>query len=159
MFRERREVIVGGLNEIPGITCRMPHGAFYVFPNITGTGMASREIADLLLYEAGVATLAGTSFGAFGEGYIRLSYANAVENISKAVNRIKETLANRSTLSVTAAPVVAQAAVPTKTGVNGRIANGASPNGRRSASGQAKATGGYAATDGAKPARQPTRKK
>ena len=94
-FRRRREVIVAGLNDIPGLTCRMPHGAFYVFPNITGTGMSSREVADLLLQEAGVATLAGTSFGAFGEGYIRLSYANSIENIQKALDRIKATLGER----------------------------------------------------------------
>ena len=94
-FRRRRDVVVAGLNEIPGITCRQPHGAFYVFPNITGTGMTSREIADLLLYEAGVATLAGTSFGAFGEGYIRLSYANSIANLEKALERIKSTLAAR----------------------------------------------------------------
>src|SRR5579884_1105264 len=86
-FRRRRDLIVAGLNDIPGLTCKTPRGAFYVFPNITGTGMTSREIADLLLYEAGVATLAGTSFGAFGEGYIRLSYANSMENLQKALDR------------------------------------------------------------------------
>ena len=91
-FHRRRDVIVGGLNEIPGVTCRMPRGAFYVFPNITGTGLSSREIADLLLNEAGVAALSGTSFGAYGEGYIRLSYANSVENIRKALDRIKQVL-------------------------------------------------------------------
>ena len=94
-FRRRREVIVAGLNDISGLTCRMPHGAFYVFPNITGTGMSSREVADLLLNEAGVATLAGTSFGAYGEGYIRLSYANSIENIQKALDRIRTTLGGR----------------------------------------------------------------
>jgi aspartate aminotransferase len=94
-FRRRRDVVVAGLNDIPGITCRQPHGAFYVFPNIAGTGMTSREIADLLLYEAGVATLAGTSFGALGEGYIRLSYANSIANLEKALERIKSTLATR----------------------------------------------------------------
>jgi aspartate aminotransferase len=93
-FRRRRAIIVAGLNTIPGITCRTPHGAFYVFPNITGTGMSSREVADLLLYEGGVAALAGTAFGAAGEGYIRLSYANSVENIEKALERIRITLAN-----------------------------------------------------------------
>jgi aspartate aminotransferase len=90
-FRRRREVIVRGLNEIPGMTCRMPHGAFYVFPNITGTGLTSREAADLMLYEAGVAALAGTSFGAYGEGYVRLSYANSIENIQKALGRLHTT--------------------------------------------------------------------
>ncbi|HLZ20536.1 MAG TPA: pyridoxal phosphate-dependent aminotransferase [Ktedonobacterales bacterium] len=92
-FRRRRDLIVPGLNAIPGVTCRMPRGAFYVFPNITGTGRSSREVADLLLTEAGVATLAGTSFGAYGEGYIRLSYANSIENIHKALDRIRQTLA------------------------------------------------------------------
>jgi aspartate/methionine/tyrosine aminotransferase len=92
-FRRRRAIIVSGLNTIPGITCRTPHGAFYVFPNITATGMSSREVADLLLYTGGVAALAGTSFGAAGEGYIRLSYANSVENIEKALERIRITLA------------------------------------------------------------------
>jgi aspartate/methionine/tyrosine aminotransferase len=93
-FRRRRAIIVAGLNTIPGITCRTPHGAFYVFPNITGIGMSSREVADLLLYTGGVAALAGTAFGAAGEGYIRLSYANSVENIEKALERIRITLAD-----------------------------------------------------------------
>ncbi len=95
-FHKRRDVIVAGLNAIPGITCRTPRGAFYVFPNITCTGMSSREVADLLLYEGGVAALAGTAFGAYGEGYIRLSYANSIENIEKALERIKTTLAAHS---------------------------------------------------------------
>jgi aspartate aminotransferase len=88
-FRRRRDVIVRGLNEIPGVTCQQPQGAFYVFPNITGTGLSSRELADLLLNEAGVATLAGTSFGANVDGYIRLSYANSIANIEKALERMK----------------------------------------------------------------------
>jgi aspartate/methionine/tyrosine aminotransferase len=92
-FRRRRDFIVRGLNEIPGLTCQMPKGAFYAFPNITGTGLSSREVADLLLYEGGVAALAGTAFGAFGEGYIRLSYANSIANIERALARIKTTLA------------------------------------------------------------------
>jgi aspartate aminotransferase len=92
-FRARRELIVRGLNAIPGLSCRMPHGAFYVFPNITGTGMSSREVADLLMQEAGVAVLAGTAFGAYGEGYIRLSYANSRENIRLALECIAATLA------------------------------------------------------------------
>lgn len=94
-FKRRRDLIVSGLDAIPGITCKLPHGAFYVFPNITGLGMTSREVADLLLYEGGVATLAGTSFGRFGEGYIRLSYANSTENLEKALERIRATLASR----------------------------------------------------------------
>src|SRR5207302_356939 len=78
-FRRRRNLMVEGLNAIEGVHCSMPQGAFYVFPNIQGTGMKSREIADLLLYEAGVAGLSGTAFGANGEGYLRLSYANSYE--------------------------------------------------------------------------------
>lgn len=91
-FRRRREVIVSGLNSIKGITCRKPHGAFYVFPNITGTGMKSQELSDYLLNKAGVAVLPGTSFGKYGEGYIRISFANSIENIKKALNRISEAL-------------------------------------------------------------------
>jgi aspartate/methionine/tyrosine aminotransferase len=87
-FRKRREVIVPGLNNIEGITCKQPHGAFYVFPNITGTGMKSKELGDHLLYNAGVAVLPGTSFGKYGEGYLRISFANSVENIKKALERI-----------------------------------------------------------------------
>jgi len=87
-FRKRREVIVPGLNNIEGITCKKPHGAFYVFPNITGTGMDSRTLQDYLLNNAGVAALAGTSFGKYGEGYLRLSFANSIENIKKALERI-----------------------------------------------------------------------
>ncbi|RME45689.1 MAG: pyridoxal phosphate-dependent aminotransferase [Chloroflexi bacterium] len=92
-FRERRDVIVNGLNQIPGIRCVMPAGAFYAFPNVTGTGLGSRELADRLLNQAGVATLPGDSFGAFGAGYLRLSYANSVENIRKALARIEEVVA------------------------------------------------------------------
>lgn len=95
-FARRRELIVNGLNAIPGVTCNMPQGAFYVFPNITGTGMNSREIADFMLYEANIACLAGTAFGANGEGYIRLSYANSFENIERALERMASTLAQRS---------------------------------------------------------------
>ena len=87
-FKKRREVIVSGLNNIEGMTCKKPHGAFYVFPNITGTGMDSRTLQDHLLNNAGVAVLAGTSFGQYGEGYLRLSFANSVENIKKALDRI-----------------------------------------------------------------------
>jgi aspartate/methionine/tyrosine aminotransferase len=81
-------VIVPALNQLPGFRCLDPGGAFYVFPNVTGTGMSARELQDRLLTEAGVATVAGTSFGEFGEGYIRFSYANSVENIQRAVERI-----------------------------------------------------------------------
>ncbi|HET8906763.1 MAG TPA: pyridoxal phosphate-dependent aminotransferase [Ktedonobacterales bacterium] len=96
-FHKRRDVIVAGLNDIPGLTCATPGGAFYAFPNITGTGLRSREMADLLLSEAGVAVLAGTAFGAFGEGYIRLSYANSIEQIERALASIKGWLASRQT--------------------------------------------------------------
>lgn len=91
-FRRRRDVIVSGLNKIGSISCREPKGAFYVFPNITGTGMDCRRLADYLLSEAGVAVLPGTSFGEYGEGYLRLSFANSVENIRKALDRISGAL-------------------------------------------------------------------
>ncbi|MBD3403440.1 aminotransferase class I/II-fold pyridoxal phosphate-dependent enzyme [candidate division GN15 bacterium] len=92
-FRKRRDVIVDGLNAIDGITCLKPQGAFYVFPNITGTGLKSKEFADLMLEQAGVACLSGTSFGQYGEDYVRFSYANSIENIEEALRRIKKTLA------------------------------------------------------------------
>jgi aspartate/methionine/tyrosine aminotransferase len=88
-FRRRRDLMVEGLNRIPGVSCRMPAGAFYVFPNIQGTGMASKPFADRLLDEFGVAALSGTSFGDHGEGYLRLSYANSEENLAKALDRIE----------------------------------------------------------------------
>ena len=94
-FRKRREVIVSGLNKIKGIKCKKPHGAFYVFPNITGTGMDSRTLQDYLLNEAGVASLSGTSFGSYGEGYLRFSFANSIENIKKALERIAKALEKR----------------------------------------------------------------
>jgi aspartate aminotransferase len=89
-FRRRRDVIVRGLNSIKGFRCHKPLGAFYVFPNITGTGRDSRALADLLLNEAGVACLSGTAFGKYGEGYLRFSYANSVENIEEALRRIEK---------------------------------------------------------------------
>jgi len=92
-FKRRRDVIVKGLNRISGFRCIMPKGAFYAFPNITGTGMDSAALADYLLNEAGVAVLSGTSFGEYGEGFIRLSYANSIENINKALERIAEAVA------------------------------------------------------------------
>jgi len=94
-FKKRREVIVPGLNNIEGITCKKPHGAFYVFPNITGTGMDCRKLGDHLLNNAGVAVLPGTSFGKYGEGYLRLSFANSAENIKKALTRIANALEKR----------------------------------------------------------------
>lgn len=87
-FRRRRDLIVEGLNAIPGLSCLSPKGAFYVFPNITRTGLTSKQFADHLLNEHGVAALAGTSFGKHGEGYLRLSYANSEENLRKALERI-----------------------------------------------------------------------
>jgi len=92
-FRRRRDVIVDGLNQIPGFRCLRPRGAFYVFPNIEGTGKSSQEMEDFLLNEAGVAALSGTSFGEYGEGFVRFSYANSVENIKKALERIREAIA------------------------------------------------------------------
>ncbi len=87
-FKKRRDVMVAGLNQIKGFSCRLPHGAFYVFPNISKTGWKSKKLADALLEDAGVAGLSGTAFGAFGEGYLRFSVANSIENIEKALDRI-----------------------------------------------------------------------
>jgi aspartate aminotransferase len=89
-FRRRRDAIVHGLNQIPGFRCVLPAGAFYAFPNVSGTGMPSKELADLLLYEAGVACLNGGAFGAHGEGYLRFSYANSLANIQEALSRIQK---------------------------------------------------------------------
>jgi len=91
-FKKRRDVIVKGLNSIPKISCKTPQGAFYVFPNIKQTGWNSKKLADHLLENAGVAVLSGTSFGEYGEGYIRISYANSVENIKKGLERIEQAL-------------------------------------------------------------------
>src|SRR6266513_1932200 len=87
-FKRRRDVMVTGLNKIKGFSCQLPHGAFYVFPNITGTGWPAKRLADALLEDAGVAGLSGTAFGEFGEGYLRFSVANSVENIEKALDRV-----------------------------------------------------------------------
>jgi aspartate aminotransferase len=87
-FQKRRDVMVAGLNKIKGFSCRVPHGAFYVFPNITKTGWPSKKLADALLEDARVAALSGTAFGDFGEGYLRFSVANSIENIEKALDRI-----------------------------------------------------------------------
>ena len=92
-FKRRRDIIVNGLNAIEGIDCAMPKGAFYVFPNIQETGMTSRDFADRLLDEAGVACLAGESFGEYGKGYVRFSFANSSENIEKALHRIGDFVA------------------------------------------------------------------
>jgi len=88
-FHRRRDVICKGLGEIPGFRCAVPPGAFYAFANVKGTGMKSKELADLLLQEAGVAAVNGGSFGEYGEGYIRFSYANSLSNITEAIERIK----------------------------------------------------------------------
>jgi aspartate aminotransferase len=92
-FRLRRDRIVAGLNAIPGVKCLKPRGAFYVFPNLKAFGKSSSEMADYLLNEAGVATLGGSSFGVYGEGYLRVSYANSLENIENAVEKIGAALA------------------------------------------------------------------
>jgi aspartate aminotransferase len=100
-FRARRDVIVAGLNALDGVRCSMPQGAFYAFANIEGTGMKSREVADYFLYEAGVAALSGTSFGGNGEGYIRLSYANSLDNLNLAIERMALALASRKGVTAT----------------------------------------------------------
>src|SRR6266478_5055224 len=87
-FQKRRDVMVAGLNKIKGFSCRLPKGAFYVFPNITKTGWRSKKLADALLDDAGIAGLSGTAFGDFGEGYLRFSVANSIENIEKALERV-----------------------------------------------------------------------
>src|SRR4051794_24913716 len=92
-FRLRRDAVVAGLNGIPGVRCVMPQGAFYAFPNISGAGLGAKVLADRLLDEAGVAVLAGTAFGTYGEGYLRLSYANSLENIEEALGAMRELLA------------------------------------------------------------------
>ena len=87
-FDNRRKIVVERINTIPGITCTTPKGAFYAFPNVSGTGWKAKELAATLLEEAGVATIGGPDFGILGEGYIRLSYANSEENIERAIDRI-----------------------------------------------------------------------
>ena len=89
-FRHRRDVFVAGLNKIKGFSCRLPKGAFYTFPNITKTGWPSKKLADALLEQAGVACLSGTAFGEYGEGYLRFSVANSLENLNKALARIED---------------------------------------------------------------------
>jgi aspartate/methionine/tyrosine aminotransferase len=91
-FDERRLVVMEALNALPGFRCQRPAGAFYAFPNIEGTGFTARQLQDRLLEEAGVATIAGTSFGIYGEGYLRFSYANSTENIREAIRRIGQWL-------------------------------------------------------------------
>ncbi|MEX1034432.1 MAG: pyridoxal phosphate-dependent aminotransferase [Sneathiella sp.] len=91
-FDERRALIHARLNAAPGVRCVMPKGAFYAFPNISGTGLTAKEMQDRLLAEKGVAVIAGTSFGAEGEGYVRFSYANSLENIERAMDRFDDFL-------------------------------------------------------------------
>ncbi len=91
-FTKRRDLVVEGLNSLPGVTCPTPKGAFYAFPNITGTGLSSQEFAEKAMYEAGVALLAGTAFGQFGDGYIRISFANSQENLKEAIERLRKIL-------------------------------------------------------------------
>jgi len=95
-FRRRRDAFVAALNRIPGFRCALPGGAFYAFPNVTGTGMSSKEMADLLLYECGVAGLDGACFGEYGDGYLRFSYANSLENLTEAAARIRKVSAKWS---------------------------------------------------------------
>lgn len=89
-YQRRRNVIVDGLNAIPGFSCQKPQGAFYAFPNIKGTGMGSNDLANLILEKAGVALLPGSSFGAYGDGYLRLSYANSIDNIQLGLEKISK---------------------------------------------------------------------
>ena len=89
-FQRRRQVIVEGINKIKGFKCQMPHGAFYAFPNITGTGLKAKELQVQLLEKAGVALLAGTAFGSHGEGYLRFSYANSIDQIREGLKRVEE---------------------------------------------------------------------
>jgi aspartate/methionine/tyrosine aminotransferase len=89
-FQRRRDVFVAGLNKIKGFSCRMPKGAFYTFPNVTETGWPSKKLADAILQDAGVACLSGTAFGDYGEGYLRFSVANSLENLNKALDRIQQ---------------------------------------------------------------------
>lgn len=93
-FKERRDYLVAALNDIPGFSCVNPKGAFYVFPNVKETGIPSNELADMLLNKAGVALLDGSCFGAYGQGYLRMSYANSLDNIKQAVSQIRDALAN-----------------------------------------------------------------
>ncbi len=91
-FRVRRELVVARLNGLPGVSCVMPSGAFYAFPNISQTGIGARDLQNRLLDEVGVAMLAGTAFGAHGEGYMRVSYANSRENLERALDRVGDFL-------------------------------------------------------------------
>jgi aspartate/methionine/tyrosine aminotransferase len=94
-FDKRRKVVVEGLNKLPGVSCIVPKGAFYAFPNVKRTGWKAKELASTLLNDTGVVTIGGPDFGILGEGYLRLSYANSTENILKALDRMREFLSNR----------------------------------------------------------------
>jgi aspartate/methionine/tyrosine aminotransferase len=100
-FRARRSLIVDGLNSIPGFRCRMPSGAFYAYPNVSGTGMTGSELADKLLYEGGVCVLSGSAFGKSTPDHIRISYANSRENLQQALDNIREVV-SRTPAAVTA---------------------------------------------------------
>ena len=91
-FTKRRDLVVAGLNSLPGVTCPEPKGAFYAFPNIRGTGLSSQEFAEKAMYDAGVALLAGTAFGQYGDGYVRISFANSQENLQEAIERLRTML-------------------------------------------------------------------
>ncbi len=93
IYKQRRDIVVAGLNQIPGVRCRTPQGAFYAFPNISALGKSSDWLADYLLEEAGVALLSGTSFGQYGDGFLRISFANSLENLEEAVQRMAAALA------------------------------------------------------------------
>jgi aspartate/methionine/tyrosine aminotransferase len=94
-FKERRDLLVDGLNQVPGFRCVRPAGAFYVFPNVEESGIESKALADYLLEEAGVAVLSGDGFGRYGQGFIRLSYANSIENVERALDRIRQAVEKR----------------------------------------------------------------
>ena len=93
-YQQRRDVLISGLNSIPGLSCRKPMGAFYAFPNIKSFNLSSDEMANLILEKANVALLPGTSFGKYGEGYLRIVYANSLENIEDALERIGNVLSS-----------------------------------------------------------------
>jgi aspartate aminotransferase len=91
-FTARRDLVVEGLNSLPGVTCKVPKGAFYAFPNISGTGLSSKQFADKALMQAGVALLSGTAFGKYGDGYIRISFANSRANLTEGIERLRKML-------------------------------------------------------------------